>query len=49
MHIMVYIWISSGKPLLDQQRFQEAMEKLNRAIELKKAKYVKFTFLWSFC
>ena len=41
--------INSGELLLDQQRFQDAVEKFDRAIELEKAKYVKFTFLWSPC
>ena len=43
---IVYIYgvvINSGELLLDQQRFQEAVEKFDRAIELEKAKYVQFT------
>lgn len=31
---------SSGELLLDQQRFQDAVEKFDKAIEIEKSKYV---------
>lgn len=31
---------SSGELLLDQQRFQDAVDKFDRAIEIEKAKFV---------
>lgn len=32
----------SGELLLDQQRYQDAIEKFDRAIEIERAKYVYF-------
>lgn len=32
------IFLLSGELLLDQQRFQDAVEKFDRAVELEKAK-----------